>query len=558
RRLELGDAVIRAASQREWPDHYAVRGSGLRREATYGDGEVLNAVDLIGDRGGVRARAGLPLPQELPIACIVGLDVTVGFAVKQHVRGGDQRAAALADRIGHAFLPSDLVGAGIDRGERAAVFCTEGWRRDSAAARCDAGRWPVSRGYVEVIRARTVGHRRPVDAAIAAGRHQGRGVPRRAEDAFEHPAFERLRTLWHNRIASGERLGCGRCVAPLLFDRALVATDQGLSVGAIENVDPAGLARLRDALAHPAFVHLLEQNHRARAIEIPQVVVHLLEVPGMFAFERHRHDRGAEQIIARTIGADANGLRSWLAGRKIDEAEIWIDRRCLPNIGATLFPGVGFDGIGIVGLRPGVGAELAGRRDGPEAPFLLAGPCVERREEAARLPISAGNAGIDDAVVNQRRGGEGVTILPAGELGSPDLLAGLDVEGNEIAVELAKKTLATPRRNAAVVPAAADRRDVLLDAGAMLPYERTRLAVEREHVVIAGGDVEDAVFDDRSAFKRILLAEARAQVRHPGAREILNVVAVDLGQRRIARVVPIAADGEPFLAGGLSQVWRLL
>jgi hypothetical protein len=82
-------------------------------------------------------------------------------------------------------------------------------------------------------------------------------------------------------------------------------------------------------------------------------VVHLLEVPGMFAFECHRHDRGAEQIIARTIGADADGLRSWLAGREIDEAEIWIDRRCLPNIGATLFPGVGFDGSKYPPAEPG-------------------------------------------------------------------------------------------------------------------------------------------------------------------------------------------------------------
>src|SRR5262245_3992701 len=127
-------------------------------------------------------------------------------------------------------------------------------------------------------------------------------------------------------------------------------------------------------------------------------------------------------------------------------------------LGATLFPGAGFDWIGIVGLRPGVGAEFAGRRDGPEAPFFLAGLGVERREEAARLPISAGNAGIDDAVVEQRRGGNGVAILPAGEAGSPDFLAGLSVEGNEIAVELAEKDLAVPHRDAAVVPAAADRR----------------------------------------------------------------------------------------------------
>jgi hypothetical protein len=106
--------------------------------------------------------------------------------------------------------------------------------------------------------------------------------------------------LWDNRIAPGKRLGCGGRVARLLLDRSLVDADQRLSVGAIEDVDPACLARLCDALAHPAFVHLFEQDHRARAVEIPQVVMDLLEVPRIFALERHRHDRRAEQIIARS------------------------------------------------------------------------------------------------------------------------------------------------------------------------------------------------------------------------------------------------------------------
>src|SRR5262249_62314348 len=59
--------------------------------------------------------------------------------------------------------------------------------------------WPIRSGHIEVVRTWTIGHRRPVCAAVAAGGHQGRGVPRRAEDAFDHPAFKRLRTLWDNR-----------------------------------------------------------------------------------------------------------------------------------------------------------------------------------------------------------------------------------------------------------------------------------------------------------------------------------------------------------------------
>src|SRR5260370_1361589 len=81
--------------------------------------------------------------------------------------------------------------------------------------------------------------------------------------------------------------------------------------------------------------------------------------------------------------------------------------------------------VGIGGLGTSVGGDLWGWGEGRKAPFALTGPCVEGGEEAARLPISAGNAGIDHAVVEQRRGGDGVTILPAGEASSPDLLAGL-------------------------------------------------------------------------------------------------------------------------------------
>src|SRR5579864_794087 len=62
RGLELSNAIIGTALEREGPDHVAIRGSGLGRKATRGDGEVLHAVDLVRDRGGVGTGTGLPLP----------------------------------------------------------------------------------------------------------------------------------------------------------------------------------------------------------------------------------------------------------------------------------------------------------------------------------------------------------------------------------------------------------------------------------------------------------------------------------------------------------------
>src|SRR5262249_13269420 len=103
------------------------------------------------------------------------------------------------------------------------------------------------------------------------------------------------------------------------LDWLLVDADQGLSVGAIENVDPAGLAGLGDAQAPLAVVDLIEQHDRRGTIEVPQIVMHLLEVPGVFALERHRHDRGREQVVAGAVAPHAAGFRPGIAGQRRGE-----------------------------------------------------------------------------------------------------------------------------------------------------------------------------------------------------------------------------------------------
>src|SRR6266545_7221753 len=110
--------------------------------------------------------------------------------------------------------------------------------------------------------------------------------------------------------------------------------------------------------------------------------MHLLEVPGVFAGERHRHDRGREQVVAGAVATHAARFRAGIAGREIDEPEIRVDRRRLPDCGAAHLPGVRPLGIGVVRLWPGVGAKLARRWHGPEPPPLLAGPGIERKYEA--------------------------------------------------------------------------------------------------------------------------------------------------------------------------------
>src|ERR1700730_13477425 len=88
--------------------------------------------------------------------------------------------------------------------------------------------------------------------------------------------------------------------------------------------------------------------------------MHLLEVPAIFSrFGLDGNHRDREQIVA---GADtAVEIGPWVAGGEIDQAEVGIDRRCLPNGGPAVFPHV-------VILRPGVVAELTRTGNGVEGP----------------------------------------------------------------------------------------------------------------------------------------------------------------------------------------------
>src|SRR5712671_6641186 len=127
---------------------------------------------------------------------------------------------------------------------------------------------------------------------------------------------------------------------------------------------------------------------------------------------------------------------------------------------------MGLVGIGIVGRGPAVAAALARPRRGPEMPQLLARLGVERGELAARGAVAPRYAGIDRAFVIGRRGGDGVAVLPFADGRLPEELAGLGVQRNESAIKLAEEDLALAERDAAIVPAAADGGDVLVQARA--------------------------------------------------------------------------------------------
>jgi len=101
--------------------------------------------------------------------------------------------------------------------------------------------------------------------------------------------------LRYDRIAEREGLRLRRLLPRLLRHRALLDTDQRFAVGAVEDVHPTGAAGFGKRLARLAVDDRIEQHDWARRIVVPDVVVHLLEMPSIRAgLGVHREDRGAE------------------------------------------------------------------------------------------------------------------------------------------------------------------------------------------------------------------------------------------------------------------------
>src|ERR1700719_4992519 len=126
-------------------------------------------------------------------------------------------------------------------------------------------------------------------------------VPKRLEDAAGlfvtlHP----LRTLRHRGVAYRIRLRLGCLLARLLRHRPLLDTDQRFAVGAVEDVHPTGAAGFGKRLAGLAVVDRIEQHDWARRTVVPDVLSHLLEMPGILAgFGVKRDNRCTEQVVGK-------------------------------------------------------------------------------------------------------------------------------------------------------------------------------------------------------------------------------------------------------------------
>src|SRR6266478_3638482 len=248
--------------QREGPDGVAVR-AALKLIAASRDGDVLLAVDLVDHRRCVGAKPGLEPPQLLAGLGVERQKMAVGLAAEHEAAGGHHRAAATADAVWRLVLPGDFVGLGVDRRERAGHHRAN--RRGLGTAdiaqpahilvavtRERAGAYRPR--DIEIASVGAVGHWRPVGAADARWLDQHWGLPERLEDAADliisgHRLVDALR---HGRVADRVGLRFGGLLPRLLGNRALLDADQRLSVGAVEDVDPAGSPGFGDALARHA------------------------------------------------------------------------------------------------------------------------------------------------------------------------------------------------------------------------------------------------------------------------------------------------------------------
>ncbi|MCY3730412.1 MAG: hypothetical protein OXF98_03655 [Rhodospirillaceae bacterium] len=178
---------------------------------------------------------------------------------------------------------------------------------------------------------------------------------------------------------------------------------------AVQDVAPAGLAGLRQPAPQLAVDLQIEEHHGARRVEIPDVVVDLLEMPAILARGRiHRDDRRGEQIVAGTDRAVE--VRPGIAGREVDQIQRRVHRRGLPDRPAPVE-------VHVVVLGPGFVTEFAGARYGVERPHQRPVVGVIGLDAPAHAVLRARKTRHDQTVVIQRRAGDGETLLPAFGLG---------------------------------------------------------------------------------------------------------------------------------------------
>ena len=223
--------------------------------------------------------------------------------------------------------------------------------------------------------------------------------------------------------------------------------------------------------------------------------MHHLVVPPVLSGQRvDRHDGRGEQVVAGPTRTIQVGPR--VARREVDEPELRIGRRSLPDRAAAVPPYAA-----VVG--PGVGPELTGRRDRVERPHQRPAVSVVRFHPPPLGVLGARKACDDQTIVIEGRTGDHVSVLPPFGLNRPEDLTCVLVERQQFSVQLAYVNPAVSQRDTTTEPSAADRGDGLLEVRFITPKDCAGLYAEGEHIVGPRDHINDSVVHDRLRFARI-------------------------------------------------------
>ena len=181
-------------------------------------------------------------------------------------------------------------------------------------------------------------------------------------------------------------------------------------------------------------------------------------------------------------------------------------------------------------------------RDRVERPQQIAVLRIEGLNEAADTVLAAVGADQHLAVDDDRRHRFRISFVGIGDLLFPHQPAGLGVERDQLRIERAHVEHVAQHRDAAVVGAAAERRDrphlVLV-----VPVFLASGCVDRVHMIERRRQKHHAVYHDRRRFHRFEHRRLEYELRH----ELADVRGSDLRAGVVARIRIIAVGMDPVL-----------
>ena len=181
------------------------------------------------------------------------------------------------------------------------------------------------------------------------------------------------------------------------------------------------------------------------------------------------------------------------------------------------------------------------------APHLVSGHRVVGGDVAADAVFAAGHSDDDVIADDERRVGDAVAIGGIGDFLVPENLAGLGIESDQVRVKGAHIEVgAAVNGHASIVRTATENRGAQLMLVA--PEFLLRRQIVRDRRVVRGGDVHDAVGDDRGVLKRSKLADPGLE-DHAGD-QLGNVRGADAFEGGIPLIPVVPAVDCPIPLGG--------